>query len=254
MIRSGTKSHAATHPASADVPLLSVSALIVRYGAVEALRGVDLEIAHGRAVAVVGPNGAGKTTLLRAISGLVRSAAGRIELEGRRLVGKATYRIAREGFVHVPEGRRVIEPLTVEENLLMGAYTVTGGKVGDRMEEMLELFPALRRRLTVAAGLLSGGEQQMLAIARGLMSGPRLLAIDEPSMGLAPVVVDDVLEGLQRAIAAGVSLLLVEQNVALAREIAEQFYVMVNGEVALSGGRQEIPEDLLQTYVESGGA
>ena len=118
---------------------------------------------------------------------------------------------------------------------------------------MLELFPSLRRRLGVAAGLLSGGEQQMLAIARGLMSGPKLLAIDEPSMGLAPVVVDDVLEGLQRAIASGVSLLLVEQNVALALEMAEQIYVLVNGEVRMAGSRDELPEDLLETYVESGG-
>lgn len=147
----------------------------------------------------------------------------------------------------------MIAPLSVHENLLMGAYSVSNERAADRIEEMVELFPSLGRRMKVAAGLLSGGEQQMLAIARGLMSDPTVLAIDEPSMGLAPVVVDDVFDGLQRAIASGVSLLLAEQNVRLALDLGERIYVLVNGSVAFSGSRSEVPEDLLATYVESGG-
>jgi len=233
--------------------VLDIADLVVRYGAVEAVRGMSLEVPDGVPVAVVGPNGAGKTTLLRTLSGLVRPSSGRIRLNGEDITGRPPYRIARAGLVHVPEGRGIIAPLSVHENLLMGAYSVTAERAATRIEEMVELFPSLGRRMKIAAGLLSGGEQQMLAIARGLMSDPKVLAIDEPSMGLAPVVVDDVFDGLQRAIASGVSLLLAEQNVRLALDLAEQIYVLVNGSVAFSGSRAEVPEDLLETYVESGG-
>lgn len=233
--------------------IVEVSDLVVRYGAVEAVRGISLEVPDGVPVAVVGPNGAGKTSLLRTLSGLVRPSQGSVRLNGNDISRRAPYRIARAGLVHVPEGRGIIAPLSVHENLLMGAYSVTRDRATERIEEMVELFPSLGRRMKVAAGLLSGGEQQMLAIARGLMSDPKVLAIDEPSMGLAPVVVDDVFDGLVRAIDSGVSLLLAEQNVRLALDLAEHIYVLVNGTIAFSGARSEVPEDLLEAYVEGGG-
>jgi branched-chain amino acid transport system ATP-binding protein len=229
--------------------LLAVEGLVVRYGTVEALRGIDLTLREGAVLAVVGPNGAGKTTFLR-ISGLVPAAAGRVTLSGDDILGRPTWRISRAGLAHVPEGRAIIEPLTVRENLLMGAYTLETGDIDARLERMLALFPALERRLEVHAGLLSGGEQQMLAIARGLMSDPKLLAIDEPSMGLAPVVVDDVLDGLRRAVESGVSVLLVEQNLQIALELAEHVCVLVNGEIVLSKRREDAPENLLAMYIE----
>lgn len=238
---------------SREAPLLVVEDLRVSYGAVEALRSVSLELRPGHPIAVVGPNGAGKTSLLRALSGLVRPVGGSASLGGRRITGRPAYRVARDGFVHVPEGRGIIAPLTVHENLLMGAYSVDSGRAQSRLEEMFELFPVLRERIGQRAGLLSGGEQQMLAIARGLMSEPRVLAIDEPSMGLAPVIVDDVVDGLERAVSGGVALLLVEQNVRLALDLAETVYVLVNGQIVLSGSAADMPEDLLETYVESGG-
>jgi len=236
-------------PASGS-PLLEVRGLAVSYGTVEAVRGIDLAVNEGQALAVVGPNGAGKTTFLRAVSGLIPARAGEVTMDGESILGKPAWKIARRGFAHVPEGRAIIEPLTVRENLMMGAYAVPSGGVDERFERMLTLFPALERRLDVHAGLLSGGEQQMLAIARGLMSEPRLLAIDEPSMGLAPVVVDDVLDGLRRAIDSGVSVLLVEQNLQLALDLADHVCVLVNGEIVLSGARAEAPEDLLAMYIE----
>jgi branched-chain amino acid transport system ATP-binding protein len=243
---------AAPEPAAppTDGALLTVEGLAVRYGTVEALRGVSLTVREGRALALVGPNGAGKTTFLRAISGLIGASAGRVVLSGREILGQPAWKVARGGLAHVPEGRAIIEPLTVRENLLMGAYAASGDDVEERLERMIQLFPALDRRLRVHAGLLSGGEQQMLAIARGLMSNPQLLAIDEPSMGLAPVVVDDVLEGLRRAVASGISVLLIEQNLQIALELADHVCVLVNGEIVLSRSRQDAPEDLLAMYIE----
>jgi branched-chain amino acid transport system ATP-binding protein len=247
----GTAGAGATEEvAPAAAPLLDVEGLVVHYGTVEALRGIDLQVREGQALAVVGPNGAGKTTFLRAVSGLIPATAGRVALDGAEILGRPAWKVARGGLAHVPEGRAIIEPLTVRENLLMGAYAIDAAQVDERLERMLALFPALDRRLDIHAGLLSGGEQQMLAIARGLMSEPRLIAIDEPSMGLAPVVVDDVLEGLARAIASGVSVLLVEQNLQIALELADHVCVLVNGEIVLSKSRQEAPEDLLAMYIE----
>jgi len=229
--------------------LLEVHDVVVRYGAVTALRGVSLEVEAGKAVAVVGPNGAGKTSLLRMLSGLHRPASGSVRLNGVSIVGRRAFRIARGGFVHVPEGRGIIAPLSVRENLLMGAPKSRSTDAEERIDSIVELFPRLKERLGVSAGLLSGGEQQMLAIGRGLISSPLLLAIDEPSMGLAPVVVEDVLSGLTSAMKRGMSLLLVEQNVALAMDIADYLYLLVNGEVVASGAAGELPEDLLAAYV-----
>jgi branched-chain amino acid transport system ATP-binding protein len=180
-------------------------------------------------VGVLGPNGAGKTSLLRAISGLVRPASGTIRLDGANLVGKPAYRIARLGLAHVPEGRAILAPLTVEENLLMGGYLASRRELGDRLAAMLELFPSLRARLKVHAGLLSGGEQQMLAIARGMMSGPRLLVI---------------------VVSTGMSLLLAEQNASLALDVTQRTYVLVQGEVALSRPSADIGPDLMDSYLD----
>lgn len=249
----GTVASVRPTDATHQPPIVVVNDLVVRYGAVEAVRGISLEVPDGVPVAVVGPNGAGKTSLLRTLSGFVRPSQGSVYLDGDDISRRAPYRIARAGLVHVPEGRGIIAPLSVHENLLMGAYSVARDRATERIEEMVALFPALGRRMKVAAGLLSGGEQQMLAIARGLMSDPKVLVIDEPSMGLAPVVVDDVFDGLVRAIESGVSLLLAEQNVRLALDLAEQIYVLVNGTIVFSGARSEVPEDLLETYVEGGG-
>src|SRR5690606_38939621 len=189
-------------------PMLVVDNLVTRYGAVEALHGVSLTVGAGEAVAIVGPNGAGKTTLLRTISGLVRPASGTVEIDGRPTGRTAAHRITRLGVSHVPEGRAILSTLTVRDNLLMGGYRLPAGEVEPRMAEMIELFPVLGRKLDDPGGVLSGGEQQMLAIARGLMARPRLLMIDEPSMGLAPRIVGDVLEALKLVVATGTSVLI----------------------------------------------
>lgn len=222
-------------------PTLHVDSLTVRYGAATAVRSASFAVTPGSAVALVGPNGAGKTTILRAISGLVRAAAGsRIDLAGKNIVTLPAFRRARLGIAHVPEGRGTIAPLTVLENLAMGARTVSTSVANERTGEMLDLFPALSRRARVPAGLLSGGEQQMLAIARGLMSQPKLLMVDEPSMGLAPVMVDAVMSGLRMARRGGMAMLLVEQNVQLASELADRIFVIVQGEIVAEGTTDEL--------------
>jgi branched-chain amino acid transport system ATP-binding protein len=229
--------------------MLEVESLVARYGAVEALHGVSLEVGSGEAVAVVGPNGAGKTTLLRTISGLVRAASGSVRIDGRTVGRTAAHRVARLGVSHVPEGRAILSPLTVKDNLLMGGYRLPGTEIPGRMEEMIELFPVLVRRLDSLGGVLSGGEQQMLAIARGLMARPRLLMIDEPSMGLAPRIVGDVLDALHRVVATGTAVLVSEQNAGLALEVADRAYVMVVGNVVASGRSEELEGNLLETYL-----
>jgi branched-chain amino acid transport system ATP-binding protein len=231
------------------VNVLAVDDLVVRYGGVVALRGVSLVVGEGEAVAVLGPNGAGKSTLLRTISGLVRPASGAVRFAGEPINRRRAYRVARSGFVHVPEGRGMIAPLTVDENLQLGGQRQGRREIADGIERVLALFPALQARLNTRAGLLSGGEQQMLAIARGLMAKPRLLAIDEPSMGLAPILVDSVLDSLRRVVAAGTALLLAEQNAQLALEVADRTYVLVHGEVAWKGPSAEMGVDVIETYV-----
>ncbi len=229
--------------------ILTISDLTVKYGAAVALHGIDLRVGRGEAVAVLGPNGAGKTTLLRTISGLLKPAAGAINLDGRSMVGRPAYRIARAGFVHAPEGRSMIAPLTVEENLELGGQRRPRADVAADIESMMELFPSLRGRLHTKSGLLSGGEQQMVAIARALMARPVVLAIDEPSMGLAPVVVDAVLEALHQVTGVGTSLLLAEQNARVALGVADRAYVLVNGEVVRSGASDEFGDEIIESYL-----
>jgi branched-chain amino acid transport system ATP-binding protein len=230
-------------------PLLEVASLVTRYGGVVALHGVSLDVGESEAVAVLGPNGAGKTTLLRTISGLVRPAAGAVRLGTHAVTRWSAHRITRAGFVHVPEGRAMLAPLTVEENLQLGGHNLPRGEAAAEKERILDLFPVLRARLHARSGVLSGGEQQMLAIARGLMARPRVLAIDEPSMGLAPVMVEAVLEGLRRVITEGTALLLAEQNARLALDVADRAYVLVHGEIVRSGRSDELGDDVIDTYL-----
>ncbi len=220
--------------------LLSLSQVEVHYGGIRALKGVSMEVRAGELVALIGANGAGKTTTLRAIAGLARATGG-IRFDGQSLLGQAPHAIARSGIALVPEGRGVFAQLTVDENLAMGAYSR-----GDRAaiekdrEHVLSLFPRLAERLTQTAGTLSGGEQQMLAIGRALLSRPRLLLLDEPSMGLAPLLVDRIFEVIRRVSAEGVTMLLVEQNANLALEVASRAYVLENGEVSISGSAADL--------------
>jgi branched-chain amino acid transport system ATP-binding protein len=213
--------------AGAAANALEVTKLQVAYGGVRALRDVSLVVPTGAVVALLGPNGAGKSTTLRAISGVIRAQSGRILVNGTRVDGMAAHRIARLGVVHVPEGRGVFPSLSVRENLEMAALAV--GSDVDPVAEGIELFPALGDRLRQLAGSLSGGEQQMLALARALMSRPRLLMVDEISMGLAPLIVGQLFERLRARAAAGVSLLVVEQYIEAALGLADYVYVMDKG-------------------------
>jgi branched-chain amino acid transport system ATP-binding protein len=226
------------------VTALEVHGANVHYGGVHAVRDVDLHVDEGEVVVVVGPNGAGKSSLLNALSGLVPLSSGRASVSGHDITGRAPHRIARLGLVQVPEGRRVFGPLTVEENLRMGGYTL--GKRG-RMDELLarayDMFPILKERRGGAAGLLSGGEQQMLAFGRALMADPHTLMLDEPSMGLAPNLVDRVIEAIRDIAAQGLSILMVEQNAAAAFGVASRAYVLDQGAVTLTGPVSEVSSD-----------
>ncbi len=229
---------------------LTIDDLHVSYGAVAALRGVSIRVGHKEAVAVVGPNGSGKTTLLRTLSGFVVPRSGTIRLDGKPLVGQRPYKIARAGFAHVPEGRGTIGSLNVVENLLLGApRSMRKAQAMARADELCQAFPALGRSRTRDAGMLSGGEQQMLVTARALMSEPKVLAIDEPSMGLAPIVVGALVEMLHTVVTQGVSVLLVEQNTALAAEVATRSYVLVRGKVEAEGSADTLPTDMIATYL-----
>ncbi len=216
--------------------------LHVSYGNIRALRGVSLAVAEGSICAVVGANGAGKTTALNAICGLRTLSAGRVVLAGRDVTDVPPHDLVPLGLVQVPEGRRVFARLTVRENLRMGAFRRRSprGELAAELDRVLALFPRLRERLTQLAGTLSGGEQQMLAMGRALMSRPRTLLMDEPSMGLAPQVVDQVFETIQAINKLGVTVLLVEQNAFMALEIAQMAYVLQSGEVVLSGPGPEL--------------
>ncbi|MCC7104085.1 MAG: ABC transporter ATP-binding protein [Chloroflexi bacterium] len=228
--------------------MLRVDDLHVSYGQIAALVGASLEVGVGEVVALLGSNGVGKTTTLNAISGLLRPTRGAVALDGQPIHRLRPEGIVRRGVVQVPEGRRIFSALTVAENLEMGAYTRgdTGG-VRQTMEEVFELFPRLRERRQQAGGTLSGGEQQMLAVGRALMARPRLLLLDEPSLGLAPIVVSTLFETLAEINRAGITILLVEQNAAIALTIATRAYVMQSGQVVLSGSAAEIREsDLIR--------
>ena len=222
-------------------PMLSVEGLAVRYGEVEAVRRVDLAVGAGQIVALVGANGAGKSTTLGAVCGLLPAEAGRIVFDGASVVGMAPELIARRGMALVPEGRRIFASLSVADNLELGGAAHLGrAALDERRDEMLALFPVLGRYYRHKGGNLSGGEQQMLAIARALMSKPKLVLFDEPSLGLAPQVIDVVFDLIARLRRDGLTVLLVEQNVALALEIADHAVVIANGEVVLSGTAGEL--------------
>jgi branched-chain amino acid transport system ATP-binding protein len=224
--------------------LLEVQDVTARYGRNVALRNVSLQVEQGQAVAVLGPNGAGKTTLLRTISGLVPSWEGRITFDGRPLRGIRPEAIARAGVAHVPEGRGVLRQLTVRENLWLGAQQSRNrNRWEDRLEHVLTLFPILRERLQVYASVLSGGQQQMLVLGRALLSEPRLLMIDELSFGLAPLVRKEMFAFLQTLKAQGLTILLVEQNVGDALQLADMAYCLAVGEVRLEGPAAKLRED-----------
>ena len=234
-----------------SAPLLHVSDLRVSYGAINALSGVSFSIAAGEIVTLIGGNGAGKTTTLRALSGLVR-ASGAVEFDGQPLLGQPAHQIVARGMGHVPEGRMVFANLTVAENLAMGAYLDRNrDRVATNREEVFALFPRLRERLRQTAGTLSGGEQQMLAISRALMSRPRLLLLDEPSLGLAPQVIQLIFRILAEVHQKGVSILLVEQNAHLALNLAGHAYVLETGEVAMEGTGKALlsSEDVRRAYL-----
>jgi branched-chain amino acid transport system ATP-binding protein len=216
--------------------MLSIADLDVRYGAIQAVRGVSLDVAEGEIVAVLGANGAGKTTTLKATVGLVPATGGEIRFAGKAITGRDTEDIVIAGMTLVPEGRRVFPSLTVAENLRLGAATRrNAAEIEQSRNEVLALFPILAERASQAAGTLSGGQQQQLAIARALMSAPKLLLLDEPSLGLAPQVVDDIFDLILRLKARGLTILLVEQDAVAALDIADRAYVMANGRVVMSG-------------------
>jgi len=214
--------------------LLKVQGLDVFYGVVHALKGVDLEVRKGEVVTLIGANGAGKSTLLRTISGLVKPRAGAITFDGRDLIKLPPNRIVAAGISHAPEGRAVFANLTVEDNLVLGAYLRKDVAVASDMDRMFGVFPRLRERRKQASGTLSGGEQQMLAIARALMARPRLLLLDEPSLGLAPLLVKDIFQTIVEINREGMTILLVEQNANQALHVAHRGYVLETGHVALS--------------------
>ena len=221
--------------------LLRVDGIEVGYGDLTAVSDVSLEVREGEAVALIGANGAGKTTTLRAVSGLLPLRRGRIEFQGQRLDGLGPAEIAARGIAHVPEGRQLFPTMTVRENLELGARTraARSGRAG-MLERVFELFPRLRERREQLAGTLSGGEQQMCAIGRGLMARPRLLMLDEPSLGLAPVLVKAIFADLARINTQGITVLLVEQNVLRSLHLAHRGYVLENGRMMLSGPRDEL--------------
>ncbi|MFB1480222.1 ABC transporter ATP-binding protein [Corallococcus sp. RDP092CA] len=217
-------------------PLLSVEGIQVRYGAIQALRGVSLTVGKGEMVALIGANGAGKTSTLRAVSGMLKPTAGRITLAGQDITGLKAHQLVPRGMAHAPEGRGIFPNLTVYENLELGAYLRKDtAQVRQDMDKGFGLFPVLRERQKQLAGTLSGGEQQMLAIARALLSKPQLLLLDEPSLGLAPQVTETIFRTLREVNATGVSVLLVEQNAHLALNAAHYGYVLETGEVVMAG-------------------
>ena len=225
-------------------PLLDLRGLDVRYGAIRAVKSLDLHVHAGEHVTLIGANGAGKTSTLRALTGLIAASSGEMRFAGHRLNGMPAHRRSALGLVMVPEGRGVFARMSVQENLLAGAYLRRDhDAVGTQVEEILAWFPHLKRRFAQPAGLLSGGEQQMLALGRALLSQPRLLILDEPSMGLAPTMVERIFETIAEVCRRGITLLLVEQNARLALQVTERAYVLDSGEVALSGASRALLDD-----------
>ena len=227
----------------AEAPILEVRGLCAGYGEVEVLRGLDLAVAAGEVVAVLGANGVGKTTLNRALSGLIPVRAGTIRFDGHDITGADPRAIVAAGLIHVPEGRRVFPNLSVRENLVLGSFRRARARRAANLERVLALFPRLRERLGQSAGTLSGGEQQMLAIGRGVMAEPRLLILDEPSLGLSPLLVEQMFALIGQLNAAGLAVLLVEQNVVQSLEVAGRAMVVENGACALSGPAAALKDD-----------
>ena len=228
--------------------MLSIQNLQAAYGKVEVLHGISLEVPKGQLVTLIGSNGAGKTTTMRAISGMIKPRGGSVTLAGRDITGMDSHRIARAGLAHSPEGRRVFATMSVTDNLLLGAFPrFTGarpkGQVQHDLERALELFPRLKERRQQLAGTLSGGEQQMLAMARALMCHPTLLLLDEPSMGLSPIMVEKIFEVIRDVSQQGITILLVEQNAKLALQAAHRGYVMESGEVTMTGNARDMLTD-----------
>ena len=225
-------------------PLLQLSKLEVAYGGIQAVKGIDLDVGEGELVCLIGANGAGKTTTLKGICGLLPVKAGKIHYGGADITGKPAFRLVRRGLAMVPEGRGVFGALTIEENLAMGAY-IRNDKDGIKsdIERVYALFPRLKERRRQTAGTMSGGEQQMLAMGRAMMSRPKLQLLDEPSMGLAPLMVQKVFETIQTVSAEGVTILLIEQNAKLALEVSRRGYVMESGEITLEGEAKSLLHD-----------
>ncbi len=235
--------------------MLAVSGLTTRYGAISALRDANLHVGSGEVVGLIGPNGAGKTTLLNTVAGLLTPSAGTVTLDGVDVTGRSPEKLLRSGLALVPEHRRIFTDLSVEENLRIGGVTVSNAVRAELLDEMAERFPVLSRKWSTAAGYLSGGEAQQLAIARALMSKPNLLMMDEPSLGLAPVLVDVVFELIANLREQGRTLLVVEQNATRMLEVADRAYVLRSGEVVAEGSGAELPDrdDLFDAFVGNRG-
>jgi branched-chain amino acid transport system ATP-binding protein len=231
--------------------MLRLTDLQLRYGPIQALKGVTLEIAAGEIVTLIGANGAGKSSTLKAISGIHAASGGSIEFQGQRIDNHPPHEIVRRGISHCPEGRRIFSDLQVRENLLMGGYLLPKNEIAGQLEQVLALFPRLRERIDQAGGTLSGGEQQMLAIARALMCKPALLMLDEPSLGLAPIMVRKIFETILDLKQQGLTILLVEQNASAALEISDRGYVLETGSVILSGDSGSLRSDarVVQAYL-----
>lgn len=231
--------------------MLSVYNINVWYGAIHAIKNISFEVADGEIVALIGANGAGKSTTLKTLSGLLRSRTGSIEFMGEDLMHMPAERIVEHGLVHVPEGRRIFLEMTVEENLEMGAYTQPKETIAANLERVYEQFPRLKERRRQIGGTLSGGEQQMLAMGRGLMANPKLLMLDEPSMGLAPILIEQIFDIIKSLHEAGTTILLVEQNAQMALSVASRAYVLETGTVTLSGTGDELlhNDDVRKAYL-----
>lgn len=223
--------------------ILKVDDINVYYGSIHAIKGISFEVEEGEVVTLIGANGAGKSTTLNTISGLLRSKTGSIEFMGQSLAKVPSHKIVERGLALVPEGRRIFLQMTVQENLEMGAFTQKGGETQQDLEKIYALFPRLKERLKQMAGTLSGGEQQMLAMGRALMSRPKLLMLDEPSMGLAPLLVEQIFDIIKELHRAGTTILLVEQNAQMALSVADRGYVLETGRVTLTGPGRELLAD-----------
>ena len=223
--------------------MLKVEDLHVYYGSIHAIKGVSFEVHEGEIVTLIGANGAGKSSTLNTVSGLLKPRTGTVEFMGQNIVGVPAHKIVSHGMALCPEGRRVFLQMTVQENLEMGGYTRDGSEIGASLEDVYKRFPRLKERYKQTAGTLSGGEQQMLAMSRALMIHPKLLMLDEPSMGLAPILVEQIFDIIKELHAAGTTILLVEQNAQMALSVADRAYVLETGKIAMSGSARDLLED-----------